>query len=115
MKKFMQEDVSFTITVVDGKKNQSGVIDCRNGHEIGNSYTCEYGCSADFCQKSMLKAFLLMESVRIGGDLRNLGGETAVESLTLRQKSEVAFGRPPIFYSMGFECLLPVDTSCFSC
>ena len=75
MKKFAQEDVSFTIIVVDGKKNPSGVIDCRNGHEIGDSYTCEYGCPADFCQKSMLKAFPLMESVRAGGDLRNLGGE----------------------------------------
>lgn len=51
MKKFMQEDISFTITVVDGKKNPSGVIDCRNGHEIGDSYTCEYGCPTDFCQK----------------------------------------------------------------
>ena len=57
MKKFMQEDISFTITVVDGKKNPSGVIDCRNGHEIGDSYTCEYGCPTDFCQKTMLKAF----------------------------------------------------------
>lgn len=76
MKKFMQENISFTIAVVDGKKNPSGVIDCRNGHEIGDSYTCEYGCPADFCQKSMLKAFPLMESVRAGGDLRNLGGES---------------------------------------
>ena len=26
MKKFMQENISFTITVVDGKKNPSGVM-----------------------------------------------------------------------------------------
>lgn len=75
MKKVTQEEMSFTITIVDGKRNTSGVIDCRNGHEIGDSYSCEYGCSAGFCQKSMLKAFPLMESVRAGGDLRNLGGE----------------------------------------
>ncbi len=57
------------------RKIYSGVIDCRNGHEIGDSYICEYGCPADFCQKSMLKAFPLMKSVKAGRDLRNLGGE----------------------------------------
>ena len=76
MKKFTQEDVSFTISVVDGKKNKSGVIDCRNGHEIGDTYICEYGCPKDLCQKSMLKVFPVMEAVRAGGDLRSLGGES---------------------------------------
>lgn len=76
MKRFIQEDVSFVITVSDGKKNGYGALDCRNGHEIGDVYVCEYGCPADFCQKSMLKAFPIMEAVRAGGDLKNLGGET---------------------------------------
>lgn len=76
MRKFVQEDVSFTITVVNGKKNKSGFIDCRNGHEIGDTYFCEYGCPKDFCQKTMLKMFPIMEAVRSGGDLRNLGGKT---------------------------------------
>lgn len=76
MDKFIKEDVSFVITVVDGKKNHEGVVDCRNGHEIGDVYVCEYGCPADLCQKCMLKAFPLMEAVRAGGDLRKLGGET---------------------------------------
>lgn len=76
MKRFIQEDVSFVISVVDGKKNKTGGIDCRNGHEIGDIYNCEYGCPADFCQKSMLKAFPIMETVRAGGDLKNLGGES---------------------------------------
>lgn len=53
MKRFIQEDVSFVITVVDGKKNNEGSIDCRNGHEIGDVYVCEYGCPTDFCQKCM--------------------------------------------------------------
>ena len=74
MKRWMQEDVSFVLTVVDGKKNADGRLDCRNGHEIGDVYRCEYGCPADFCQKSMLKAFPIMEAVRAGGSLRNLGG-----------------------------------------
>ena len=77
MKRWIQEDVSFVITVVEGKRNRQGAIDCRNGHEIGDAYVCEYGCPGDFCQKSMLKAFPIMEAVRAGGDLRNLGGETA--------------------------------------
>ena len=36
MKKFIEETISFKITVVDGKTNSKGVIDCRNGHEIGD-------------------------------------------------------------------------------
>ena len=76
MKKFVKEDISFTITVVDGKKSKSGIIDCRNGHEIGDTYTCEYGCPDGLCQKCMLKAFPIMEAVRSGGDLRNLGGDS---------------------------------------
>ena len=77
MKRFIKEDFTFQITVIDGKKNSKGVIDCRNGHEIGDTYCCQYGCPADFCQKSMLKAFPLMEAIRAGGDLRNLGGDSA--------------------------------------
>ncbi|MDD4495445.1 MAG: TIGR04076 family protein [Eubacteriales bacterium] len=76
MKRFVKEDISFTITVVDGRNNKSGKIDCRNGHEVGDTYTCEYGCPDGFCQKSMLKAFPIMEVVRSGGDLRNLGGDS---------------------------------------
>lgn len=76
MKKSISEDVFFPITVVDGKKNSAGVIDCRNGHELGDTYRCAYGCPAEFCQKSMRKAFPIMEAVRAGGDLRNLGGDT---------------------------------------
>ena len=77
MKKFIEETISFKITAVDGKTNSKGVVDCRNGHEIGDSYSCEYGCPAEFCQKAMLKAFPIMEAARAGGDLRNLGGDSA--------------------------------------
>ncbi len=75
MKKFVTEDTSFTLTVIGGKTNAQGALDCRNGHEIGDRYVCEYGCPDGFCQKCMLKAFPLMEAVRSGGDLRQLGGE----------------------------------------
>lgn len=77
MKRFITEDVTFEITVVSGRTNADGALDCRNGHEIGDSYVCQYGCPADFCQKAMLKAFPIMEAARAGGDLRLLGGESA--------------------------------------
>lgn len=76
MNKFIIENTSFRISVVYGKTNQFGAIDCRNGHEIGDTYTCEYGCPKDFCQKAMMKAFPIMEAARANGDLRNLGGDT---------------------------------------
>ena len=76
MRKFVNENYSFTITVLAGKKNKTDIIDCRNGHEIGDTYTFEYGCPADFCQKCMLKLFPIMEAVRSGGDLRKLGGDS---------------------------------------
>ena len=71
MKNWYKEDYSFTITVVsvgpDGKAER-----CRNGHEVGDTYACEYGCPSGFCSKSMAKLFPLMEAVRSGGDLSNL-------------------------------------------
>ncbi len=75
MKRLIAEDVSFTLTVVGGKANGQGALDCRNGHEVGDRYVCEYGCPEGFCQKCLCKAFPLMEAVRSGGDLRQLGGE----------------------------------------
>ena len=67
MKKWYNEDYSFKITVIEGQASC-----CRNGHEIGDEYTCEYNCPSGFCSKSMLKLFPLLEAVRSGGDLSNL-------------------------------------------
>lgn len=71
MKNWYKEEYSFKITVVlvgpDGKSER-----CRNGHEIGDTYSCEYGCPGGFCSKSMAKLFPLMEAVRSGGELSNL-------------------------------------------
>lgn len=44
MKRFIKEDFSFIITVIGGKRSAHGMIDCRNGHEVGDTYSCEYGC-----------------------------------------------------------------------
>jgi len=45
---------------------------CRNRHEVGDVFYCEYDCPGGFCSKSMFKAFPLVEAVRAGGDLSNL-------------------------------------------
>jgi uncharacterized repeat protein (TIGR04076 family) len=65
MNKFFTENFRFKITVIEAGG-------CRNGHEVGDTYTCEYGCPGDFCSKSMAKLFPLLEAVRSGGSLSNL-------------------------------------------
>ncbi|HBN83742.1 MAG TPA: hypothetical protein DDZ89_07835 [Clostridiales bacterium] len=77
MKNGYKEEYPFKITVItvgaDGKPEN-----CRNGHMVGDTYTCEYGCpisvegTGGFCSKSMAKLFPLMEAICAGGDLSNL-------------------------------------------
>ena len=75
MHKFITENFRFTITVTEANP-------CRNGHEVGDTYACEYGCPMPqndedgFCAKAMLTLFPLLEAVRAGGNLKTLGGET---------------------------------------
>ena len=57
---------------------------CRNGEEIGDRYTCTYGCPVNaqgygICSKTMLMLYPIMESLRSGGDLRNIGGDGPYE------------------------------------
>ena len=63
---------------------------CRNGEEVGNLYTCTYGCpvnrqenivrASDSTENAaieintMIILFPIMEAVRSGGNLQNLGG-----------------------------------------
>ena len=52
---------------------------CRKGEEIGDKYTCIYGCPVNsqrqgICSKIMMKIYPVMEAVRSGGDLLNVGG-----------------------------------------
>lgn len=77
MKSWYKEEYSFKIVVVS-VGNDGNARHCRNGHEVGDTYSCEYGCpmpqngEGGFCSKSMSKLFPLLESVRSGGDLSNL-------------------------------------------
>ncbi|MDF2686279.1 MAG: GCN5-related N-acetyltransferase, partial [Clostridia bacterium] len=74
MKRWYTEEYSFKITVLAVKPDNRPERHCRNGHEVGDEFFCEYGCPSGFCSKSMFKLFPLMEAVRSGGDLRKLGG-----------------------------------------
>ena len=46
---------------------------------VGDKYSCTYGCPVNeqgygICSKTMMMLYPLMEAVRSGGDLRNVGG-----------------------------------------
>lgn len=74
MKKFIKEEHVFKITVISGNQNKDGIIKCRDGHELGDTYLSEYGCPKDFCPKSILRLYPLMEAACSGSDYRLLGG-----------------------------------------
>ena len=74
MKKWYAEEFQFEITVLHIKPDNTPENHCRMGLEVGDKFICEYGCPKDFCCKTMLKVFPIMEAVRSRGDLRNLGG-----------------------------------------
>lgn len=61
MKKWYDEEYEFEVEV------------------IGDKYSCTYGCPVNqdgqgICSKTMMMLYPLMEAVRSGGDLENLGG-----------------------------------------
>lgn len=80
MKKWYAEEYEFEIEVVSFMHGDHTERYCRNGEEIGDKYTCTYGCPVNqdgygICSKAMLVLNPLMDAVRSGGDLRNLGGD----------------------------------------
>jgi len=78
VKKWYREEWRFRISVVHvGERNRAE--ECRLGFEPGDTFDCSYECPTGFCPKTMLKVFPLMEAVRSGGDLRNLGGSGPAE------------------------------------
>ena len=68
MKKWLKEDWTFEITVVEGEARR-----CRMGMEKGDVFHCSYDCPAGFCPKTMAQLHTLCEIVRCGGDLRLRG------------------------------------------
>ena len=93
MKNWYREEYSFKITV-ESVGSDGSPKNCRNSHEVGDTYDCGYGCPGrigeqdakhptspgEFCSKSMAKLFPLMEAVRAGGDLSNLLADASKHS-----------------------------------
>ena len=81
MKKWYDEEYEFTVEVTGFLHGDHTERYCRNGEEIGDKYTCTYGCLVNkqghgICSKTMMMLYPLMEAVRSGGDLENLGGDS---------------------------------------
>lgn len=79
MKKWYDEEYEFEIEVTGFLRSDHTEHYCRNGEEIGDKYTCTYGCPVNeqgqgICSKLMMILFPAMEAVRSGGDLTNVGG-----------------------------------------
>ncbi|MDR0890466.1 MAG: TIGR04076 family protein [Oscillospiraceae bacterium] len=79
MDKWYDEEYAWEIQVIGFLRGEKTQGYCRNGEQIGDTYTCTYGCpvNADghgICAKAMLLMFPIMEAVRSGGDLENIGG-----------------------------------------
>jgi TIGR04076 family protein len=79
MKKWYDEEYEFQIEVTGFLRGDHTEHYCRNGEEIGDKYTCTYGCpvNADgqgICSKTIMMLYPIMEAVRSGGDLENIGG-----------------------------------------
>ena len=79
MKKWYGEEYEWEIEVTGFLRGDSTVGYCRNGEEVGDRYTCTYGCPVNaegqgICSKCMTLIFPIMEAVRSGGDLTNIGG-----------------------------------------
>lgn len=79
MKKWYAEEYEFEVEVTGFLHGERTERYCRNGEEIGDKYTCTYGCPVNqdgqgICSKMMLILFPAMEAVRSGGDLEYVGG-----------------------------------------
>ena len=80
MKKWYDEEYKFEVEVVGYLRGDKTENYCRNGEQIGDKYECTYGCPVNaqgygICSKTMTALFPVMEAVRAGGDLTNVGGE----------------------------------------
>lgn len=74
MRKWVEEDWEFTVTVFKGEAEQ-----CRLGFEQGDSFTCEYEVPAGFCPKTMPVLYTLCEIIRCGGSFKARGSDQDYE------------------------------------
>lgn len=81
MKKWYDEEYVWEIEIIGFLRGSQTEHYCRNGEEIGDTYTCTYGCPVNkegqgICSKAMFMMFPIMEAVRSGGDLVKIGGSS---------------------------------------
>ena len=79
IKKWYDEEYRFSIEVTGFLRGDHTEHLCRNGEEIGDKYTCTYGCPVNeqgygICSKMMQILYGDMQAVRSGGDLTLVGG-----------------------------------------
>ena len=70
---------------------------CRNGEEVGDKYTCTYGCPVNaegygICSKVMMVLYPIMEAIRSGGDLENIGGDGKYSKVVSAPMDALCFG-----------------------
>lgn len=70
MRRWIQEDWAFEVTVLQGEADQ-----CRLGLETGDRFPFEYGCPAGFCPRAMIEIFTWCEVIRCGGDFTARGSK----------------------------------------
>ena len=80
MKKWYDEEYEFEVEVVGFLRGERTERYCRYGEEVGDRYTCTYGCPVNaqgygICSKTMMLLYPIMEAVRSGGDLVKVGGD----------------------------------------
>lgn len=81
MHKWYDEEYEFTVEVTGFLRGDKTEHYCRNGEQIGDIYHCTYGCPINgqgygIYSKTMMMLYPIMEAVRSGGDLTNIGGES---------------------------------------
>ncbi len=105
MKKWYDEEYEFEIEVTGFLRGDRTERYCRNGEEVGDRYACTYGCPVNqdgqgICSKTMLQLFPLMEAVRSGGDLTNVGGSSRYVKILCALTAASCSASPPSPWEM---------------
>lgn len=115
MKKWYGEEYEFEIEVMGFLRGSKTERYCRNGEEIGDKYKCTYGCPVNqegqgVCSKTMMMLYPIMEAVRSGGDLENVGGDGKYSKTIVCPDGNVIFkltakktGNPNFFKGKFFD------------
>jgi uncharacterized repeat protein (TIGR04076 family) len=94
VKKWINEDYRFTISVIGDGNGNICRLSCRNGHEIGDTYTYQYNCpepmngEGGFCTKTVQKLYELEEAIRHGKSPTVVDFKCADGCVTFRLQAE---------------------------